>query len=232
MKDLPDTEKPYEKFLSKGAGYLSDAELLAVILRTGSHGTNSTELAQELLKLSPGGILNISHLNYQDFLCIPGIGQVKAIQLKCLAEISKRMAMSDKKEQIALKSAESVASYYMEEMRHAKRENLMLCMFDSKCKLIRDEVISVGTMTASLVSPGEIFHSALSNRASYIILLHNHPSGDPTPSKEDQRVTVRIAECGNLLGIQLADHIIIGDHKYYSFNEKGLLTVRPKGEIK
>lgn len=223
VKELPDSEKPYEKCLRYGAEYLSDAELLAVIIRTGTAGRKSIEVAQEILSRKEKSILNIHLLSMKELLEIPGIGTVKAIQLKCLAEITKRVSQAVRIRNISLNSAASVASYYMEQLRHEDREKLMLCMFDSQCVLLGDEVISIGTINASLVSPREIFKRALMDQAVYIILLHNHPSGIPIPSTQDRLVTKRVKECGELLGIHLSDHIIIGDNQYFSFKEENLL---------
>lgn len=223
VKELPESEKPYEKCLQYGAEYLSDAELLAVIIRSGTTGKKSIEVAQDLLSRREKNLLNLYHYSIAELTEIAGIGKVKAIQLKCLAEISKRMAKATRNHEVVLSSAASVASYYMEELRHEDREKLLLCMFDIKSALIGDEIISVGTVNASLVSPREIFKQALQAKAVQIILLHNHPSGIPTPSEQDRLVTRRILECGELLGIRLVDHIIIGDNMYFSFKEENLL---------
>lgn len=223
VKELPESEKPYEKCLRLGPGYLSDAELLAVIIRTGTTGKKSVEVAQEILNCRERSLLNLYHLSLKELTDIPGIGTVKAIQLKCLAEITRRMTKASRIHEVSLNSAHSVASYYMEELRHEDREKLILSMFDSKCTLLGDEVISIGTVNASLISPREIFKQALMHQAVHIILLHNHPSGSPKPSLQDKLVTRRIQECGELLGVGLSDHIIIGDNQYFSFKEKNLL---------
>ena len=224
VKELPESEKPYEKCLHYGAEYLSDAELLAVIIRTGTTGRKSIDVAQEILNCNEKSLLNLYHMSFKELMAIPGIGTVKAIQLKCLAEITKRMTKAVRIREVTLNSASSVAAYYMEELRHEGRENLMLCMFDSQCVLLGDEVISIGTVNASLVSPREIFIRALAHQAVYIILLHNHPSGVPLPSTQDRLVTKKVQECGELMGIYLSDHIIIGDNQYFSFKEENLLT--------
>lgn len=223
VKDLPESEKPYEKCLKYGVSHLSDAELLAVIIRTGTTGKKSIELAQDILNCKERNLLNLNLLSFNELLAIPGIGTVKAIQLKCLAEITKRMTKATRIRQVSLCSASSVAAYYMEELRHEDKEKLLICMFDSKCVLLGDSLISIGTLNASLVSPREIFKQALMNQAAYIILLHNHPSGNPDPSLQDRLVTRRIQECGELLGVKLSDHIIIGDNQYFSFKEENLL---------
>lgn len=223
VKELPESEKPYEKCLQYGPARLSDAELLAVIIRTGTAGRKSIEVAQEILNCKEKSLLNLYHLSIKEFMEIHGIGTVKAIQLKCLAEITKRMTKAVRIREISLNSAASVASYYMEELRHENRERLLVCMFDSQSVLLGDEIISIGTVNSSLVSPREIFLRALARQAVYIILLHNHPSGIPMPSAQDKIVTRKIAQCGEMLGIRLLDHIIIGDNQYFSFKEENLL---------
>lgn len=221
--ELPVSERPYEKCMSHGPESLSDAELLAVILRTGSSGQNAVQLAEQILTQGSGNLLTLYSLNLRQLMQLPGIGQVKAIQLKCIAELSKRIARTGHRETVTLSDARSVATYYMEELRHEHKEHLMLCMFDGKCRLIRECMLTTGTANASLISPREIFVEALTNRAQHIILVHNHPSGNPTPSRQDIQVTRQIREGGDLIGITLADHIIIGDRRYYSFKEQGML---------
>ena len=223
MKDLPESEKPYEKCLKYGPEQLSDAELVAVIIRTGSQNQQALDLARNVLAQSPGGILNLHYLTVEQLMKIHGIGMVKAIQLKCVAEISKRVTAATRQPAISMNEAQSIASFYMERLRHEEKEHLLLCMFDSKCNYITDETISVGTCNTSLISPREIFLKAIEKHAVYIVLLHNHPSGIPEPSEEDLSVTMRIDECGKLLEIPLLDHIIIGDNRYYSFHEDGIL---------
>ncbi|MBO5371802.1 MAG: DNA repair protein RadC [Lachnospiraceae bacterium] len=222
VKELPESEKPYEKCLRYGVEYLSDAELLAVIIRTGTMGKRSIDLAQEILSRKEKNLLNLYALSINELKEISGIGMVKAIQLKCLAEITKRITKATR-QNISLASSASIAAYYMEELRHENREKLLLCMFDSKCALLGDAIISIGTVNASLISPREIFKEALTAQAVQIVLIHNHPSGIPMPSAQDKIVTRRIQECGELMGIQLSDHIIIGDNRYFSFKEENLL---------
>lgn len=223
MKEMPESEKPYEKCIQHGVQALSDAELLAVILRTGTREHTSLQTAQQLLRGGEGNLLNLITMTREEMQKIPGIGQVKAVQMKCAAELAMRIARTRRAVRISLNQPESVAGYYMETLRHEPREKLLLAMFDAKCSLLGDEVISVGTVKHSLVSPREVFLKALQYKAVHIVLLHNHPSGDPAPSEADKLVTERIAACGEMMDIALADHIIIGDNSYVSFREKGLL---------
>jgi len=225
MKEMPHEERPYEKCLQYGAAVLTDAELLAVIIRTGAKGTQSLELARNILQFSPshGGILGIHHLTVKDLMSIRGIGKVKAIQIKCIAELSSRIAKATSPQSLSFQSPDVIARHYMEEMRHKHQEELLLIALNTKNRFICDRIISKGTVNSSLVSPREIFIDALQNNAVNIIILHNHPSGDPTPSREDISITERIKEAGSIIGITLLDHIVIGDNCYVSFNEQQIL---------
>lgn len=225
IKDLPDSERPYEKFLKYGAGALSDAELLAVIIKSGTNGVKSVEVAQHFLSMGNRNLLNLYDISYEEMTKIRGIGKVKAIQLKCVAELSKRITETKYYNKVCLSHPATIADYYMERLRHERREHLILCMFDSKCRLIEDKLLSIGSIDASIVSPREIFRAALQFNAVHLILVHNHPSGVPMPSETDDRVTERILQCGSMMGIQLSDHIIIGDRSYYSYREKNRIVV-------
>ena len=218
-------ELPYEKCLEKGAEALSNKELLAVLLRTGTKGLNVLELAGHILSSECGddGILNIHNCTLEKLKSMRGIGNVKAIQILCLSELAKRLAKATAKEGVIFTLPSTIADYYMEEMRHQKQEHMKLLMLNSKSKLLGEKNISKGTVNASLVSPRELFIEALEKQAVAIILIHNHPSGDTTPSENDILLTKRVQEAGRLIGIELLDHIIIGNNCYMSFAEKQLL---------
>ena len=209
---MPRDERPYEKCSRLGAEHLSDVELLAVLLRTGTRGENALELAGRILYHAGGiGILGIHQFNAERLKQIKGIGNVKAIQISC---ISDTVCFTDPK---------TIAQYYMEDLRHEKQEHMKLLMLNSKAKLLGETTISKGTVNASLVTPRELFIEALQKNAVSIIILHNHPSGDPSPSREDMLTTKRIQDAGALIGIELLDHIIIGNNCYISFREEGML---------
>lgn len=220
VKELPDSEKPYEKFLKSGAESLSDAELLAVIIRSGTHGRRSIEVSQDFLNREQRSLLNLYEVSFEDMLKIHGIGRVKAIQLKCIAELSKRISEERYQKRICMDHPKTIADYYMERMRHEKQERLLALFFDAKCRLLEDVMMSVGSATSAFVSPREIYLAALRYKAVQIVLIHNHPSGIPEPSAEDDAVTKKVAESGLLLGIPLVDHIILGDRSYYSYKER------------
>ncbi len=224
-KDDANENRPYEKCLKYGAQALGDAELLAVIIRCGTRGRSATQLSEEILKrgMNGEGLLCLLHLTVQELMTIPGIGEVKAIQLKCIGELSKRISMQSKKPLLSFTNPRTVAEYYMERLRHEEQEELLCVMLDTKSKMLGDVVITRGTVNASLISTRELFLTAVRYGAVSVLLLHNHPSGDPTPSGEDLQVTEKVRRAGNLMDIQLVDHIIIGDQCYMSFAEKGLL---------
>ena len=225
MQEMVKSERPYEKCLCYGAEVLSNTELLAVLLRTGTKGLNVMELSKQLLCLPTGeeNLLNIHYFTLQKLKDFKVIGDVKAIQILCLSELAKRLAKASVKERVVFQLPSTVAEYYMEEMRHLKQESMKLLMLNTKGKLLGETNVSKGTVNASLITPRELFLKALECEAVSIILIHNHPSGDPTPSHSDVSFTKRVKEAGELIGIDLLDHIIIGNNRYTSFAEQKLI---------
>lgn len=223
MKNLPESERPYEKYLLHGEESLSDAELLAIILKSGTRNSNSLDIARKILQGNHNNLLNLYDLSYRDLMQFSGVGQVKAIQLKAVAELSKRIAKTNRGYQLKMDKPCTIADYYMEQLRHQKEEQLVCAFFDSKCNFLGDTVISKGSVNYAYVSPRDIFRYAFDYEAVMIILLHNHPSGDPTPSEDDIRITKRIEKGAQILELQLVDHIIIGDNRYYSFKENDFI---------
>lgn len=224
IKEIPSQERPYEKCEQKGASFLSDKELLAVLLRTGTRGENAVELAERILyHAGENGILGIHRFTVERLLKIKGIGRVKAIQIACLSELSKRLAKASAEDMLCFSDPETIARYYMEDLRHEKQEHMKLLMLNAKAKLIGESDISKGTVNAALITPRELFIEALQKNAVSIVIMHNHPSGDPTPSHEDVLTTKRIRKAGELIGIELLDHIIIGNNCYMSFRESDML---------
>ena len=224
IADMPSEERPYEKCLRFGTKYLTDAELLAIIIRTGTRGERSLDIAAKVLQVSPGcqGLLGIHHSSIEQLMRLKGVGEVKAIQLKCIAELARRFAKAEAGRGLTFCEPEAIAKYYMEDYRHEEKENCIALMLDTKCRLLKEIPVSVGSVNASIVSPREVFKEAFQCSAVQLILMHNHPSGDPQPSQADIGLTMRIRECGELLGIPLMDHIIIGDNRYASLKELGL----------
>ena len=226
MKEITIPEKPYERFMAFGAGALTDAELLAVILRTGTKGSDAVDISSKVLSLgrsSRQGLLALYDLDVKDLIKIPGIGKVKAVKLKCLAEICIRMHEAGLKSGFCANSPSSVAEFYMERLRHERNECVLLLSLDAKGKVIRESVISRGSVNRSLAPVREILLEALDAEAVNIILLHNHPSGDPSPSGDDESLTEKLYNTCRQADIPLIDHIIIGDNTYFSFSESGFL---------
>ena len=185
MKELPEQDRPYEKCVRLGAQALTDPELLAVLLRTGTRGSTSVSMAEEVLNLSRDkeGLLGLHQVSMTQLQSVKGIGKVKAVQIKCIGELSKRIARRSASKSLSLKHPQTIADYYMEQLRHEEQEQLFCMMLDTKNHLLGEEMIFKGTVNSSLVNPREIFLTALSYHAVGIILIHNHPSGDPSPSQ-------------------------------------------------
>lgn len=219
-------EFPYERFERVGAHALTDAELIAIILRTGTVGEDALSVARKVLSLTNGnatGILALNAIPLEELLQIKGIGKVKAIRLKCVAEICARMQTRSRQSGLSFRNPASVAELYMERMRHLETEHVYLLLCDNKNHIIKELLLSKGTVNASVISPREIFLEALRYHAVHILLIHNHPSGDPTPSRQDIAITQTILDASQLIQIPLLDHIIIGDNTYTSLKEKGYL---------
>ena len=224
MKELPLEERPYEKCFTHGPEALSDAELLSVIIRTGTKKDSSLALSRKILEGEDGGLLSLLHRSLPELMEIRGIGPVKASQLLCIGELSRRIwRQAASGETLSFHSPEAIAGYYMEEMRHREQEEFRAMFFNTKQVLIKELLVSRGTVNASLATPREIFIEALRYRAVSLILVHNHPSGDPEPSQSDMLLTRRVKEAGSLVGITLLDHIVIGDKRYVSFRQNELL---------
>ncbi len=214
---------PYEKFIEYGPQSLTESELLAIILRTGTKEKNALQLAEEILSLSKTnrtGLLGLYDLPLEKLMAVKGIGNVKAVKIKCIAELAMRINTASAKNGLIVHKPSTVADYFMEKLRHRKKECVVVVCLDAKGQLIKEIDLTSGSVNMSLISPRDVFLEALRYEAVNIILIHNHPSGDPTPSSSDLQVTRCIAEMGQNLDIPLLDHIIIGDNCYFSFKEE------------
>lgn len=220
MKELPLSERPYEKLELYGAEKLSNAELLAIIIKTGTKDKTVVTIAQEILKLQNGNNLRfLQDLSIEDFMKIKGIGKIKAIQLKAIGELTKRIARPiDNK--IKIKSAKDVANLLMPEMRYEKREIAKVLLLNSKNIVQKMVNISLGGANFACLEPKDVLSEAIKLQAPKIILVHNHPSGDATPSKSDFTLTERLYESAQIIGIDMLDHIVIGDGTYESILRK------------
>ncbi len=222
IKDLPREERPREKLKALGAGALSNAELLAILLRVGSRNESAVQMATRILACS-GGLRKLPDLSLEELQENRGIGPDKAVMIKAALELGSRLATMPRDEAGSITSPRQAADLFMEELRYKKKEYFKILLLNTKNHIISREEISVGSLSASIVHPREIFNLPLRKSAASIILFHNHPSGDPSPSQEDLEVTRRLADAGNILGVAVRDHIIIGDGCFFSFREKGLL---------
>ncbi len=225
LSSLPKEERPRERLLSVGAENLSTTELLAIIISTGTHGSNVLDVAQELLSAYDGKLDLLFTADVQELSKLKGIGRAKAIQLKACFELSKRVHLSQlvKGDNYYFKSADDIANYFMPLLRFQKQEYLMCIYLNSRGKMLKSETISMGDIEGSMFYPREVFKGAIATSSYAIALIHNHPSGDPTPSDSDIQVSKQLKEAGELLGIQMMDHIIIGDGRYSSMKERNLI---------
>ena len=218
IKEMPADERPRERLLAHGAGALSTSELLAIILRTGRQQRNARELAAELLHRF-GGLQGVAKAPIEELCAVDGIGDAKAVQLKAAFALGARLTASRGPERPEVHTSRDVMALLGDEMRLHEEERFKILMLDRKNRLIRDETVSVGTLDASLVHPREVFRSAIRASCASVIVCHNHPTGDCRPSSVDRETTRRIKEAGELVGIRLLDHVIVGDAEYYSFKD-------------
>lgn len=222
IKDLPLEERPREKLRLLGAEALSNAELLAILLRSGTARESAVQLAGRLLSRSRG-LRALPDLSLEEMEEIKGVGPAKAVMIKAALELGRRLATTPREESGSITNPRQAAELFMEELRYKKKEYFKVLLLNTKNHVISKEEVSIGSLNASIVHPREIFAVPLRKSAASVILVHNHPSGDPSPSREDLEVTRRLVDAGNILGIPVRDHIIIGDGCFFSFKEKGLL---------
>lgn len=223
IREMPQNERPREKMLGLGSQALSNGELLAILLRTGTKEKTAIMLAEELLSMDSEGILYLEECSIEELIKIKGMGISKACQICAAVELGKRIATIPRREKQRVGSTEDVVEIFMEKMRYYKKEFFNVLLINAKGEIISEENIAIGDLSSSIVHPRESFARAVKRSAAAVIFIHNHPSGDPTPSREDINVTERLCEAGEILGIRVLDHIIIGDGRYSSFKAKGLI---------
>ena len=220
MKELPISERPYEKLKMYGAENLSNSELLAIIIKNGTKECTAIDLVNKILKLNDNkekeDLSFIQDISISEFMKIKGIGEVKAIQLLAVCELVKRINKPIDKENIKIKDAKDVAKLLMNELKYEKREIVKVILLNHKNIILKIKDISYGGTNFAMVEPKEILAEAIKLQAPKIIMVHNHPSGDVTPSKADFDITDRVYEASEIIGIQLLDHIVIGGNKYES----------------
>jgi DNA repair protein RadC len=209
IRDLPLNERPRERLIAQGAGALKNSELIAILLRTGMKGTSAIQVAEQLLNKFQT-LDNLSRASIEDLQLVKGVGRDKAIALKSAFTLARRMAMEMRQESPTLDCPERIADLLREENRAYDVENFQVVLLNTRRRLIRVETISQGTLDTILVHPREVFKSAIAANAAAVVLAHNHPSGDPTPSEADIKVTRDLIRAGQLLKIEVLDHVIIG----------------------
>ena len=221
IHDMPTTERPRERLLHYGPAALSDAELLAILLRTGTPGENVVTLSIRLLA-EHGGLPGLSKARISDLATMRGLGPAKTCQLKAALELGRRLSIAAPDQRPQITSPADAANLLMLDMGHLEQEHLRVLLLDTKNHVLASPTIYVGNVNTSVIRVGELFKEAIRENAAALIMAHNHPSGDPTPSPDDVHVTQRIIEAGQLLNIEVLDHIIIGHQRFVSLKERGL----------
>ncbi|SEJ91219.1 DNA repair protein RadC [Propionispira arboris] len=224
VKDLPVAERPREKLLAKGAQSLNNAELLAILLRTGTKEDSVLHVAEKLLaQYKERGLASIVNLSPHEFSKIKGIGTVKAVTVLAAIELGRRLAEQTAELRTVIEKPRDIVDYVMPRFRYETKEYFIVMLLNTKHHVLAVHTVSIGSLSASIVHPREVFREAMYHAAAAIVLIHNHPSGDPSPSKEDICVTRKLIQTGVIMDIPVLDHIIIGDNKYVSLKEKGMI---------
>lgn len=222
LRDLPHEERPRERMMHYGAESLSQAELLAILLRTGTRRESAIHIAQRILN-QIGSLRQLADLSIEELMTIKGIGPAKAVQLKAGIELGRRMANSRLNEPVTIRSPQDAAELLTEQLRYLQKEHFVCLFLNTKNHVVAQETLSMGSLNASIVHPREVFRAAIKCSSASIICAHNHPSGDPTPSPEDISLTKRLLQAGDIVGIDVLDHLIIGDSSFVSLKEKGFM---------
>ncbi len=219
----PKGERPRERLLAEGPAALTDAQLLAIVLRVGRHSKSAVEVGRDILEQL--GLPGLANRSMQELCAIPGVGPAKAAQIKAALELGKRALAVPLTTGNVITQSRMVFDHYATRLRDLRKEECHVILLDAKRAVIRDKTVSQGTLTSSLVHPREVFNEAVRESAAAVIFVHNHPSGDPSPSQEDRVLTARLQSAGEILGVQVLDHIIIGDGRYISFADEGWLSL-------
>ncbi len=220
IKDIIKDERPRETLLNKGESFLSDSELLAILINNGTRDKSAIALASEIIEENQG-IKNLCNISIEELSKIKGIGLAKACRIISALELGRRVSVASELQKFKISSPQDIGKVYMEELRYRKKEVFRVVLLNTKNVIISTKDISEGSLNASIVHPREVFLEAIKKSANKMILIHNHPSGDPSPSMEDINITKRLISAGQIIGIEVLDHVIIGDGKFYSFKENG-----------
>lgn len=220
IKNWPEGERPRERLIRYGPEGLSDAQLLAILLRTGSQRQDAVELAMTLIE-EFSGLSQLARASVGELCKVRGVGPAKAAHLRAALELGRRTISSPLHSGMRVRGSQDIFRHYHARLRGIKHELFKVVLLDGKNRILNDATISEGSLTVSIVHPREAFNPAVRDSAGAVIFIHNHPSGDPTPSREDHQLTKRLVACGDLLGIKVLDHIILGDGGYFSFADQG-----------
>jgi DNA repair protein RadC len=220
IKEMPSEERPRERLQRYGPQVLSLGELLAIVLRTGTKERSAIALADHLLKVH-GGIRGVANASVDELAKVKGIGPVKGVQIAACVELGKRLSSYTEDSRPCIRTPEDVSHLLMAELRDARKEHFVALLMDTKNRVVKKVTVSVGTLDASIVHPREVFKDAVACSAAAVIVAHNHPSGDPTPSPEDRQVTARLCEAGRVMGIEVLDHVVLGDGRWVSLKQLG-----------
>lgn len=219
----PETERPRERLLAHGPQALTNAQLLAILLRVGRHGSSAVQVGMDILD-QLGDVAGLAQCGIEELCAVPGVGEAKAAQLKAALELGKRALAGPLTKGAKITSSRDLFTHYHPTLRDLRHEVFKVILLDAKHAIMRDATVSEGSLTLSIVHPREVFTLAVKESAAAVIFLHNHPSGDPTPSQEDHVLTARLVSAGEVLGIRVLDHLVIGDGRYVSFADQGWLT--------
>ncbi len=219
----PEAERPRERLLAQGSHALTDAQLLAILLRIGRQRSSAVQVGMDILHRL-GGVSGLARCGIEELCNVPGVGQAKAAQLKAAIELGRRVLASPLSKGTKISSSRDLFDHYHPTLRDLRHEVFKVVLLDAKHAIVRDTTVSEGSLTLSIVHPREVFTMAVKESAAAVIFLHNHPSGDPTPSQEDRVLTARLVTAGEVLGIRVLDHIVVGDGRYVSFADQGWLS--------
>lgn len=217
------SERPREKIINHGVEGLNNTELLAVVLQSGFKDESALVLGGRVISMLDHGLQDLTHTTYEELIAVKGIGPAKACQILSAIELGKRVAVEKRQMLGKINSPTTVVNFFQNQLRHINKEKFIVVFLNTKNIISSYEVISVGSLNASIVHPREVFNRAIKRSAAAILLVHNHPSGNPEPSKEDEAITSRLCEVGQLIGIRVLDHLIISDDKYFSFKEMDMI---------
>jgi DNA repair protein RadC len=220
IKEMPSEERPRERLLHYGPQALATSELLAIVLRTGTKERSAIGLAEHLLSLH-GGLRGVANASVDEIAQVKGLGQVKGVQIAACVELGRRLASHQEEVRPVIRTPEDVAYMLMPELRDSRKEHFKALMLDVKNRVLKTVTVSVGTLDSSIVHPRDVFKEAVAMSAAAIIVAHNHPSGDPTPSPEDRQITARLCEAGRVMGIEVLDHVVLGDGRWVSLKQLG-----------